>query len=402
VEQLMQENLARILLVVISCVVACLICEIGYRIVLNRDEEARWQPTSSFAVYSDSVYEFDAETGYKYRPNSRVTLTFIQDGVPRRCDSFETNEYGTPGAGIGSAQIKTLKLIVIGDSFTSKVQNDVTWPDILGHLMQTPILNMAHDGYGVLQMFDQAAQLVRLGYRPKAILITFTGSALSQARFWRMTLVRDGVTNVFTSAIPSVDVKPESHVRTTFIDSRATRTWCEASAASRNADQTAHDIVQSFDATRRADEAFFGHRLRLFSLTDCYLCNLVLYGEPLKSITPISVNPLHTLTRFDDDPQFVRAASTIRDSGVPIWLVYVPYAPELSRGQKVLTKQQYLLLENLKTHADRYIDLTPVWPMGDSVLPLTMLPVDVHPSYAGLQYYATTLHQALIDLRLVN
>ena len=398
----MWEKLARVLLVVISCIVGFVICEIGYRFVLNRDEEARWQPSNSFTVYSDSVWEFDAATGYTYRPNSRVTIAYLQDGIPRRCDTFETDGNGDPGAGAGLARAEDAKFIVIGDSFTAKVQKGETWPDLLARSMQTPILNKAHDGYGVLQMFDEAAQLVRLGYHPSAFLISFTGPALSLARFWRMTRVTNGVTEVFTSATPSLDVQPESHVRTTFVDKRATQSWCEAAAASGKADQTARDLVQAFDATRRADEAFFGHRLRLFSVTDCYLCNLLFYGGPLRSVTPISVNPSLTLTRFDEDDQFVRAVSQIRASGIPIWLVYLPYAPELSRGSKLVTAQQYSLLENLKTHADRFIDLTPLWPMGDGMVPLTMLPVDMHPSYAGLEYYADTLHRALIDLKVAN
>lgn len=407
-ENEVKERVVNFLIVLISCLAGFMISEAGYRILLHQEENTRWQRTNQVTAFSNSIWEFDVETGYKYRPNTKITGVALVDGVPKLCGYLETGNHGSPGRGIGATPIKEAKLIVVGDSFSATVQEHQTWPDILGDLLQAgsgrpaPVLNMSHDGYGVLQMFDQAAKLVREGYRPTAFVIPLIGPDLVRARFWRMTRERSGRTEVFTSSVPSLDVQPETHVRTAFIDHRVNEAWCNDGLASGKADQTGHDIEQAFDETRRADEAFFGHRVRLYSVTDCYLCNLVRYGTPLRPIAQIGTNPPHKWRSFGDDARFTSAAAVIRASGVPIWIVYLPYHPELRDGQKKLTEQEHSLLDSLKGYADQFIDLTPATPMGDAAIPLTKLPMDAHPSYAGLEYYAKALFGRLKALNLLN
>lgn len=405
----LKERFVNILFVVISCLVGFILSEIGYRYILNQDENARWQRTSRVTAFSDSIWEFDADIGYKYRPNTKISGVIQTDGVPTLCGGLETGSYGSPGKGIGSARIQDAKLIVVGDSFTAMVHEHQTWPDILADLIQaeygrpSPVLNLSHDGHGVLQMLDQVAKLVREGHRPLAFVVPLIGPDLVRARFWRMTRERNGKTEVFTSSVPSLDVQPETHVRTAFIDHRVNEAWCEAGLASGKADQTGRDIERAFDEMRREDEAFFGRLVRILSATDCYLCNLARYGTPLKAVAQISTNPAHRLTSFDDDAQFSAAAAAIRASGIPLWVVYLPYYPEIREGRQKLTEQERALLDSLRKHADRYIDLTPTSSMSDEVLiPLTMLPVDAHPSFAGLEYYAKLLFTRFKDLNLIN
>ena len=51
-----------------------------------------------------------------------------------------------------------------------------------------PILNLARDCYGALQIFDQTAKLIRTGYRPTALMVAITRADLLKARTWRMTI----------------------------------------------------------------------------------------------------------------------------------------------------------------------------------------------------------------------
>jgi hypothetical protein len=85
----------------------------------------------------------------------------------------------------------------------------------------------------------------------------------------------------------------------------------------------------------------------------------------------------------------------IRAAGVPIWLIYLPYEPELRSGQKKLTPREQVLVESLKQSTDRFVDLTPEKPMGEPAAAFTLLPEDAHPSQAGLQYYAGEAYRQL-------
>jgi hypothetical protein len=288
----------------------------------------------------------------------------------------------------------------LGDSFTATVDQEETWPDILGRLLADgsgrggSILNLARDGYGVLQMFDQAAELVRAGHRPQAIIVAIIGPDLARARFWRMTRERNGRTEVFTSSEPSTDVRPETHVRTLFVDANVTRSWCEEARTSGRPDPRTKRIEAAFAATLREDEEAFRRPIQLLSLTDCHICN-DLFRVSRSRGAAIRTNPSHTLFRFPDDPRFRENVSVIRESGVPIWLTYLPYLPELRTAQKNLTPQEQSLLASLREVVDRQMDLTPADPMGDRATAFTLHPGDSHPSHAGMEYYAREIYRRM-------
>lgn len=260
----MREKLAKFALVIVSVLVGLIICEFAYRGIFEWREAARLQRPFKFSVYSNSIWEFNAELGYDYHPQTSMDGALIENGVPQLCGTFVTGPLGAPGKGINLAKQREVQFIVLGDSFTAMVQQDETWPDILSSLMEkqsghaVPILNLARDGYGVLQMFDQAAYLLRAGHHPSAFIISIIGPDLIRARFWRMTLKRNDTSEVFTSTVPSLKVSPETHVPTAFIDPRVTKAWCEALRVSKQSDETANNIDRAFGIKWYEDETFFG------------------------------------------------------------------------------------------------------------------------------------------------
>jgi hypothetical protein len=403
--QALLEKLANVFLVIISMLIGLVALEPAYRGIFEWRENSRWKRPSLLWLYSTSVWDFDTELGYSYRPHARMDWTILENGIPRRCGTFVTGSVGSPGKGVDVSKLGDVKFIALGDSFTAWVQQGETWPDILSGMLEnqtrepTPILNLARDGFGVLQMFDQAAHLVRVGYRPDAFMISIIGPDLVRARIWKMTFERNGAIEYFVSTVPSLDISPETHARSGFIDSRITRAWCETLRSAGQTDETAEKIGLAFDATRRADEAFFRPRLNWFSFTDCYLCNRVRFGHPVKGLVRVTGNPEHMLTRFQDDARFSQDLAIIRASGVPIWVVYLPYGPELRNARKQMTARELSLLNSLKAEADRFIDLTPDTPLGDATEPLTMLPEDSHPSHAGLEYYAREVYRQIMQPR---
>src|SRR5664279_3370868 len=116
-------------------------------------------------------------------------------------------------------------------------------------------------------MFDRAAKIVRDGYRPKVIIIAIIGPDLTRPRIWKMTLERNGTEEVFQSAVPSLKIAQETHVRAFYIDHRVTRTWCDALRLSGKSDGLAKEIILETNKLRRADEKLWRKPVNLFSLT---------------------------------------------------------------------------------------------------------------------------------------
>lgn len=368
-----------------------------YRGYVDWREKARWLAPRQFTVYSNSIWDFDSELGFSYRPNTRVDVAVVGDGVPKLCRSVVIDQHGSPGRGIAGAKSTEAEIVVLGDSFTAMVHGNETWTDIFADLVRSEhghaplILNVSRDGYGVLQMFDQAAYLLRSGHRPRVFIFAIIGLDLIRPRSWKMTLERNGGHEIFVSTVPSHEVAPQTHVRAALVDPRVTQSWCETLRASGRGDEIARSISASFDTIRRSDERIFRPKMSYFDVTTCYLCNRIRYGRPTKETPANRYNPAHGLMRFQDDPRFLDSLTAIRSSGIPIWLVYLPYEPELRTGRKEFSPQERSLWQSLESVSDRVVDLTPQRSMGDAALSLTMQPEDYHPSRAGIEYYAHEL-----------
>jgi hypothetical protein len=385
-------KIATFALMLTSCLLGFVISELGYRVFLERNEQSRWKPPVLFYAFSNSIWDFDESVGFTYRPNAWLDSAVLQDSIPTVCSTIVTDPLGSVGVRTKSGQPDDFTFTVLGASFTVMMHNDNTWPDLLGDLLEkryqrpTPILNLARDAYGVLQMFDMAAQLAGTAHPPKTVIIAITALNLVTARSWRMTFQRNGRVDVFASIKPSTVIDPTTHVRAVFVDPRVRREWCEESRDLQRSDETARGLAQEYVALQREDEAFFGRDIKVLALDRCYLCSLLRGGQPQKTNFQLSAS--HALMRFQDDDRFAKDIKRIHSAKIPIILVYLPYWPELRDGHKQLSSQEASLLESLKTEVDRYIDLTPDHPMGDAALPLTLMPYDVHASYAGLEYYA--------------
>jgi hypothetical protein len=391
---------ANIVLTATLVLIGLLLSEIGYRAYFEWRDAVRWRKPRPFWASSTSVWQFDANLGYRYPAYAQMDAALISNGTVRLCEAFVTGADGSPGKGIDPTKAFDARYLVLGDSFTARVHQDQTWPDILSDLLaqsgrSASVMNLARGGYGVLQMFDQAAELVQAGHRPDAILIAIIGPDLVRARTWRLTREDNGTVEVFTSTIPSLEVRPETHIRSAFISRNVSRRWCDDTLASGRTEETTKLIEMDFAAVRRKDETIYRRPVRLFSLSDCYLCDRLFSST--RRHTLVNTNPSHDLTRFQDDHRFVENLIAIRGAAIPIWLVYLPWEPELKSGHKKLTAQEQSLLYSLVMAVDRLIDLTPATPMGDSARAMTLLPEDSHPSRAGLEYYAAQLRRVMVD-----
>ena len=391
------------LFLALSLVFAAVTAEFTYRLYLLSTEKPG-EATPSFAVYSSSIWQYDADVGYVYRPNGRMEWAMIERGYPVRCGVFETNPEGNPGEQT-TARAGSLKVVVLGDSFTAMVHDGKTWPDLLRRLLETrmpgipvSVLNVSRDGYGVLQMMDQAAKLVRSEVtRPDVLVMAMIGPDLRRHRFWRVEKTTTGHPEVYVSFERDLQEVPDSYARAALVNTAVTRAWCEELARSKKpGDVLLAEVHAQYQRAKRQDEMFAGARVRLWSLRDCYGCNTLAGGNPFPPPRGRVQSDGVSITRFSDDQGFNASLRVVREAGVPIWLVYVPWEPELRVGARTLDQKELPLFDDLQKHVDDFIDLTPARPLGEAATALTLLPVDAHPSMAGLTYYAETLAPLLV------
>lgn len=399
---------ANIGLVFISLLIGFILTELCYRLFLLAKETE--EPPADFAVYSSSIWEYDKDMGYVYKPNSVSDWAMVRGGQVRRCGTIKINSAGFAGLEPVSG---TPSIAVFGDSFTTASHYDHTWLDFLNKkftdLTGNPvnIRNYSRDGYGVLQMVDQAATLLDRGLSPDIIVFSIIGPDLVRRRSWRMEVVSDRGTELFHAIAPSLNLDPSTHSRAAMFQHNLTRTWCESMLIDR--DISAPLLTKIIDEHRRlwrADKIYFGQSVDLTSILTCYVCNKITTGDPLMDLKGEGLKSGRGLKPYHDDPRFAKSLKRLQSYGSPIWLVYLPYEPEWRTGQLALNEGEKLLLEEIKQVADRFFNLIPKTPMGDNAIAMTMLPEDGHPSEAGLVYYADTffplIEEEIMKLRNSN
>lgn len=392
----------------LSAVLAAIAAEIGYRIILKAHVgEDPGAPT--FTIYSSSIWQYDRDLGYTYKPNGRMDWAMIKSGLPERCGTFTTNSEGN--AGRESSKLPGLDVAVLGDSFTAMVHEGMTWPDLLQEEIRrmNPALgvrvrNLSRDGYGVLQMVDQAAVLLRTSKtKPDVLVMAIIGPDLRRYRFWRVEKKGSGHPEMFFSLNPDLVERPETYARGALTNPKITRKWCEDLRAAKNAgDALLNEAIAQYRQAKIRDDMFTGKRVDPFSLSICYVCNKIRFKTPYRPAAGRLQSDGMALDLYSQDPEFMRNIAAIRATGVPLWLVYLPWEPELRAGEKVLNPRETSLLRDLTARVDRTYDLTPGSPLGEAAVPLTLLPIDAHPSMEGLRYYvdriAPQILPALMDL----
>src|SRR5262245_4789721 len=79
-----------------------------------------------------------------------------------------------------------------------------------------------------------------------------------------------------------------------------------------------------------------GARISLFTLQRSLLIDRIAYGNPFRAFltggSRPTVNPRHTLRRFEDDQRTAENMRVIRASGIPIAVVHLATRAELRRG----------------------------------------------------------------------
>jgi len=349
-----------------------------------------------FYVQNQSCSEYDELLGFHYKPNISCDWITIKDSLPDTSGTLAINHRGNSGPDADEADSE-VKIAVVGDSFTVIQHDGITWPHLLHNLLRedtgrkVAVVNYARDGYGLLQMIDQASTLI--DENPDVILIAFISPDLDRARFWRMEYTSPSGVDVFTSTAPSLQFdKPETYVRSTLVNPLATRNWAEKTKANKD---TNDPVLRSLLDTYLRERIH--HAITRFdplSLRALYLWERLTHPH----FQAIGIaNPEVTYKDFVADHRLMDGVAKLKQSKIPVYLVHLPWGRDLAVGKYLMLEKQTSLLRSLKSITGfPLVDILPPVPMDEAADTLILSRDNPHPSLDGLEFYAHQIAQVLM------
>jgi len=402
--------LKRATLAAVGVGVALALCELGLRLWVAGSITA--PPTAlSFDVHADSLFDFDGQLGYRYRPGMGVLSVRFRDGHPTRYWFSRTNpdgNVGAPSAADGWHE-GAFRITVLGDSFTANPNyGGTTWTDYLsdelGAGLGRPVAvrNLGRDGYGLLQMLDLAAATLEPG-SADLILVAYITNDLARNRFWRFTTTIDGDTRLFSSLRPAPELDWAVCTDALFLDARITEPWVQALLRRPDPDDPlVASISQRFLELR--DQNLRMRRRQLWSPFRSLLFDRLVVGDPLIAAPQRTRLPTMGSSSFEDDPAFVRKLGRLTGLGTPVVFLRLPQFREIKHGDYDPNRQQRALQDSLESllsdasgvHFVRVIDF--MEPANTATAQMFHFPVDYHPNQRGARTYAAAIATALRGL----
>lgn len=394
----------RLLLVAVSTALALLGVEAAYRFKLFATVgDAPLGMSETYRAANVAAIEFDRELGFRYRPNTELVTVRVTEGKPVLLFEQSINRLGNVGPFADDLADADLKFVVCGDSFTAIMHQGETWPDLYARELERRLdrkvraINLARDGFGVLQMFDLAASQLEAtsadSQPPHAILFCFIGDDLTRARVWRGVSQSDGLARTWVSIHGQPDPPPSRRIEGELIDPRISRDWFER-LDHRSDDPLLADLNREFEIVRRLRAP----DIKLTSVYRSFLYNRIAWGDPFFGLHNTTLNPRLRDYSFAGDKRFQGAVAKLQAAKVPIILIHLPQYEELLARKYQMSIQQRALrtsLEEITGCRVRELDVNGVAP--SSIPALFLLPHDRHPSAAGLKHYADAVAELLHD-----
>jgi hypothetical protein len=393
----MARILLRISLALAAVLLVLAAAEIGLRLDAWRRLNRVFRP--DYRAASESLYEYDPDIGYRCRPGATAVFVRVVNGKVVHFHAVAADRHGSIGASGRSYGEAALRIVVVGDSFTANPDTGFCWPDHLERLLErkldrtVSVLNLACDGYGILQMVGAAARAAET-LAPHVVLVAFITDDLTRGRTWRLTVAGKGVTRVLVAAQPDAAGGRKGSMDALVINPGISETWAERarhqSAASNPLQSELNAQFQrlyreNLDASVlfRADASFVFSRLAR--------------REPFYAIFRRAGFPELPFDRYEADPRFRADQERLRSAGIAIHLLHLPTRPDLRRGIYFLSSQQRRLYESLQDALG--VPCTPVlahghFPSG-SLETLFVSTRDAHPSEAGARALAEAVCSAL-------
>lgn len=348
-----------------------------------------------FYVQNQSCSEYDELLGFHYKPNISCDWITIKDSLPDTSGTLAINHRGNSGPDADEADSE-VKIAVVGDSFTVLQHDGMTWPYLLQKELReisgrkVAVYNFARDGYGILQMMDQASMLVE--EKPDVILIAFISYDFVRDRFWVTERKSPGGVDVFTSTTPSLQFdKPETYTRTTLVNPLATRKWAEETKA--NNDRNDPVLRSILDTYLLEKKNYAVARFEPWSLRAWYLWERIA-GPHIRAHG--NVNSGISYDNYAADDRFMKAVAKLKQSRIPVYLIHLPYYKDLAFGRYIMDDRQTSLLSSLVNITGfPLVKIPPPTPLYKNADTMILSPDNPHPSMIGLTFYAHQIAQFL-------
>lgn len=405
------QSLAMAALVAISTLIGILLAEAGYRVWLGTQFPDRFvvaapREMPPIGIFDKSYWEFDAALGYIYPPNRVINITSIVNGKVAGCPvSTAINALGNIGPIEGSYHDAALKIAVFGDSWAAFFQENMTWPLRLQQVLterlgrNVHVLNFGRDGYGLLQMFDLAAQVLPQ-WKPDLALFTFISDDIDRERFWRTSSVIEGELRILTTTEPTPNPSMDRAADTMLIHPEATHEWCLATMGSR--DRIVEEIEARYQRATAWADPTWNPTPSLYTLKHSYIYNLLIYRDPfyftLRRYKP-QQNPRIKHRNYANDSQFMEKLQAVNASGVRWELIHLAHYPEVAKGEEyILMRHTEALLESLEKATGKtaiktldYVELPVEQPER-----MNFSKDNFHPSRWGMDFYANVVADMLV------
>jgi lysophospholipase L1-like esterase len=383
-------------------IVAFLVVEVGYRAnLLLKTPRLQFKQEAltelpPVAAYSRSLWRFDAKVGFQYTDRTGIFLATVANGRIAGCSAVDPlNKDGSPGISEGKYEDADFKLALFGDSFSvSTDDRNRTWVNRLqGRLQErlgrsVHILNFARDGMGLLQTFDVAAsELPRR--KPHLAIFAFNTVQMKAPRIWRVAKWIAGEPRVLTTRekTEDPDVNDRGSVYDTFIlDPEINAEWCDKNKNGGELDRVGKDIIDKYLRFREP-------RYSALTLSHSFFWNRVLRGDPFYA----GVKPHVIMDDFNNDPDLRKDLADIRESGVPMLLVHLPYSMEVSAGTEFSDKQSKEIANGLTRMTGQPVHglVSKIGPI-DRPERMNSSPDNMHPSTFGMDLYAEAVSKVIL------
>jgi hypothetical protein len=176
----------------------------------------------------------------------------------------------------------------------------------------------------------------------------------------------------------------------------ATRKWGERMLAADKVTDADRAILASANQRYvqiRREVKQFRPRVSLLTVRESFLYNRIWSGFPT-SVRVFDV-PRVQFDDFSMDADVVRGVETLRSTGVPLLLVYLPMSGEIDKGRPLMALQSIRLMRSLeRMTGEKFV----VLPQKGSVKrpeKMNLLPFDHHPNFDGLRWYANVVADAV-------
>ncbi|MEQ8346447.1 MAG: SGNH/GDSL hydrolase family protein [Sneathiellaceae bacterium] len=405
-----RKALVGVLAIVLSTVAGLLISEAAFRAYVYVEDPGLFRSRVSlpdeFAVYRQSLWQFDARHGYTYPPGVVVDISVIRNGVASSCNQLSyINDQGNVGPPMNDHADPDYTVAVFGDSWTASHLEGKTWPHLLRAELEARtgkkinVYNFGRDGTGMIHMFRLAEEKLPQ-VKPDLAIVAFISDDLDRDMFWRTETEVDGEMRILTTVDPSPNPDMAQSADTVLAFPEASLDWCNATKGRR--DDRVAEIEEKY--LRVLDHAYAGNdpRPSLTTLSHSYIYNFIKYADPVRfSRTRFraSQNPRLKVDSYEEVPGFADSVAAAKASGVPVRLVHLAIYPELLEGKEyILSEQGERLLASMERMVgSTALETTDYVPIPADPARMNQTEENYHPSLFGMEVYARAVAGMILE-----